>query len=333
MDEKKWYILQYLLPAQLSKNSGAAKGIELFNKINNTTLEIFAPVVTQVINRKGKFVKRELPLAYQYVFVRGVFSEIKQLCTTSGKFAFLLNRVGENRYATVTDRQLDSFKIIAHGYGNELPFFALEDIDLEEGDKVEVVEGSFPGLVGTFMPRPRSKSGDLVLAVSQNLGTVVYDIQAKYVRVLEFSATSRRSYDQIDAFVPKLFAGLRSWYSREPISDKIKTEIEVFCRRMDGVKIPNAKLDAKLQVLLLASYIITGKSELAAEANARLTAKIGKVTSAYTLGLIALLESVTTGDAARFIAGKGHITTDADSASKAARQLADEYAFYNPYFS
>ena len=207
--------------------------------------------------RNGKIQQRHTPFTYQYLFVRGTLEAVKQLCDYTRRFVFLLNRSADRqRYATLTDQQMQMFRIIAAGYSNSLPFLSLDDIDLEEGDKVEIVEGAFPGLVGYYIPHPKSKSGDIMLAVSQNLGTVVYDIPAKYVRILEFSKTSRRGYDQIDAFVPRLFAALRHHHAGLPLTPAMLSHLHLFTRRMSTAKITNPKIDAKLQALLAAAFTL-----------------------------------------------------------------------------
>lgn len=120
------------------------------------------------------------------------------------------------------------FQIIAKAYENRLPYYSLQDIDLESGDLVEVVNGDFPGLVGTYIPRPKSKSGNIVLRVDQNLGTVAYDIKVSDVRVIEFARDSKRAYDQIDAFVPRLLKALRAQHDGDRMSGALVAQLSVF---------------------------------------------------------------------------------------------------------
>ena len=257
VEEKQWYILQHILTSSSALRDTAAQAVQKFNHHTGNNLEIFAPTITKMTVRRGKIQQRHAPFTYQYLFVRGTLEAVKQLCDYTRRFVFLLNRSADRqRYATLTDQQMQMFRIIAAGYSNSLPFLSLDDIDLEEGDKVEIVEGAFPGLVGYYIPHPKSKSGDIMLAVSQNLGTVVYDIPAKYVRILEFSKTSRRGYDQIDAFVPRLFAALRHHHAGLPLTPAMLSHLHLFTRRMATAKIPNPKIDAKLQALLAAAFTL-----------------------------------------------------------------------------
>lgn len=277
VEEKQWYILQHILTSSSALRDTAAQAVQKFNHHTGNNLEIFAPTITKMTVRRGKIQQRHAPFTYQYLFVRGTLEAVKQLCDYTRRFVFLLNRSADRqRYATLTDEQMQMFRIIAAGYSNSLPFLTLDDIDLEEGDKVEIVEGAFPGLVGYYIPHPKSKSGDIMLAVSQNLGTVVYDIPAKYVRILEFSKTSRRGYDQIDAFVPRLFAALRHHHAGLPLTPAMLSHLHLFTRRMSTAKIPNPKIDAKLQALLAAAFTLLATPATPASASASASADADK---------------------------------------------------------
>lgn len=52
---------------------------------------------------------------------------------------------GLARYLSVTDQSMEAFKTVARYYANQIPCFSTEEIDLEEGDYVEVVQGAFRG--------------------------------------------------------------------------------------------------------------------------------------------------------------------------------------------
>lgn len=324
--QRQWYILQHLQPAGATNRHVAAETIDGYNRAHGADLELFAPTMTQLVQRDGQYIRRIVPLAYHYVFVRGTDSRVRQLCRVSGRFAFLMNRGSQRRHATVSDSQLDGMRLIAMHFNNTLPFFDLSDIDLEEGDLVEVVEGAFPGLVGYYMPRNRSNSGDLVLSVSGELGSIVYDIPARYVRVLEFSRKSRRGYDQIDAFVPQLLQALRGYHRRQPLEPSLLTRLTVFCRRMEHAKMPNAKIQAKLMMLIGAAQIILGNAEAARAADLRVRQLLPRVTAAQTLGLHLLLRGVIDNDPAQLIEARQHLT--AATPSHATQALLDELDYY-----
>lgn len=327
-EDKKWFILNHFEALPAPRRQTAQTCIDRFNSAGDSQLELFAPTFVKAVNINGRQIKREQPLTFHYVFVRGTLDEIKRLCSLSNGFSFVLNRSSEERYATVDDKRMDDFKAIARAYSNSLPFFALDDIDLEAGDKVEIVEGSFPGLVGYYMPKAKSSSGDIILSVTQNLGTVVYDVKAKYVRVLEFSKKSRRSYDQIDAFIPRLLQALRHYHEGVVLSDKEKSDITLFVRRMSVVKIDNHKLDAKLQALLFGAYQILGNIVESKRAKDRFIKISHSVTNEWTEALITLIFSVINKDFAQLESIRNNLEKLTPT-SIFHHNLMDEYAYFS----
>lgn len=327
-EDKKWFILNHFEALPAPRRQTAQTCIDRFNSAGGCQLELFAPTFVKAVNINGRQIKREQPLTFHYVFVRGTLDEIKRLCSLSNGFSFVLNRSSEERYATVDDKRMDDFKAISRAYSNSLPFFALDDIDLEAGDKVEIVEGSFPGLVGYYMPKAKSTSGDIILSVTQNLGTVVYDVKAKYVRVLEFSKKSRRSYDQIDAFIPRLLQALRHYHEGVVLSDKEKSDITLFVRRMSVVKIDNHKLDAKLQALLFGAYQILGNIVESKRAKDRFIKISHSVTNEWTEALITLIFSVINKDFAQLESIRNNLEKLTPT-SIFHHNLMDEYAYFS----
>lgn len=327
-EDKKWFILNHFEALPAPRRQTAQTCIDRFNSAGDSQLELFAPTFVKAVNINGRQIKREQPLTFHYVFVRGTLDEIKRLCSLSNGFSFVLNRSSEERYATVDDKRMDDFKAIARAYSNSLPFFALDDIDLEAGDKVEIVEGSFPGLVGYYMPKAKSSSGDIILSVTQNLGTVVYDVKAKYVRVLEFSKKSRRSYDQIDAFIPRLLQALRHYHEGVVLSDKEKSDITLFVRRMSVVKIDNHKLDTKLQAILIAANHLLGDSAAEAEARRRHSRHSDSITSTWTKALVDLILGIIDKNIG-LIKNNLSILNNTEIYSKYNTLIYTEYLFYS----
>ena len=321
-DLARWFLLNYVSGALMCQKA-VINAVQNFTLQSGRQIELFAPTFVNATQVDGRVVFREKPLTFHYVFVRGKFDDVKELCQMNNGFSFVLNHCGAERYATVDDRTMESFKTIARAYANRLPFYPLDGIDLEEGDTVEIVEGDFPGLVGTFMPRPRSTSGNIVIAVTQNLGTVVYDIKARYVRVLEFSRNSRRAYDQIDAHVPRLLAALRRQQSGQRLTEADIRNLTLFVRRLGQTRIASPKLDAKLQALLRASAYLLGDSSAFAAAQSRLDRLRPSVTSASTQALLHLLDYAVDGQPSHLAAGLRLLTTIPTPSRQDALLLAE----------
>lgn len=328
IEEPRWYVLNHI--GNIPYQDLAGKTIDRFNKTHDTSLELFAPTYVTKEVKDGKACMRRLRLAFHYVFVKGRFDDIKSLCAQNNGFSFLINHSGCERYAVINDAEMKHFREIARVYENCLPFYSLEDIDLEEGDLVEVVNGDFPGLIGTFMPRAKSNSGNVVLMVDRNWGTIAYDIKASDVRVLQFAAKSTRAYDQIDAFVPQLLKAVRSYHSHTPLPTSLSSKINIFCQRLGIVKLNNVKLQAKLFALLSVANFLIGNMESYQVFRERFANLRHSVSNSWTEALILLLFSTTETDINLFKEGFGLIDT-LEASSKFQKQLVEEYSYYRQF--
>ena len=204
----------------------------------------------------------------------------------SSVVAKLVGAASSARYVTVTDADIQAFSIIARAYSNRLPYYNPADIDLLDGDEVEVVSGPFTGLKGTFIARRGTQNGNIVVAATSQIGSIAYDIQADTIRIIRFAKDSRRAYDQIDAFIPRLLDALEAYRADRPLTPAQAASLHVFTRRFAVTEIPGAKLDAKLQALLTVAHEILGNPQESAAARARYEKRLPYVTNPRTLRLL-----------------------------------------------
>ncbi len=324
-DEKQWYILCFI---SKSGKPSPQKYIDAFNREGHS-LELFAPIIRLAHVVNGKVEYKEKLLTYFYVFVKGTFDEIKELCSRrDNNLSFLLDKGSERRYGIINELDMNSFKIIARAHTNTIPFFNIDDIELSEGDIVEVVDGRYSGLRGTFMSKPRSNRGNLVIAATACLGAVVWNIDAKYVRILKFAHDTRRQYDIIDSFIPRLLPVLRKFHLQENLTDKEKTTLSVFNQRMNVVALNNHKLEAKLMATLMCVQTIIGDIEGYKISSTRFDKRKSSVTNPWTKALIELMISVADNDISRLKQAYIVIKSSSDDLTKTRKQLLDEYRFY-----
>lgn len=204
----------------------------------------------------------------------------------SSVVAKLVGAASSARYVTVSDADIQAFSIIARAYSNRLPYYNPADIDLLDGDEVEVVSGPFTGLKGTFITRRGTQNGNIVVAATSQIGSIAYDIQADTIRIIRFAKDSRRAYDQIDAFIPRLLDALEAYRADRSLTPSQAASLHVFTRRFAVTEIPGAKLDAKLQALLTVAHEILGNPQESAAARARYEKRLPYVTNPRTLRLL-----------------------------------------------
>ena len=257
---------------------------------------MFAPTYIVKDEKDGAVQFKTAKLTFHYVFVRGTLEEVKLLCGQNNGFSLLIDRGSSERYAIIEDKAMDNFRNIANAYKNCLPYLPLQEIDLEAGDLVEVVKGDFPGLVGTYIPNAKSKTGNIILQVFNNVGTVAFNVKVSDVRVLEFSANSTRANDQIDAFLPTLFQALRYYNKKEYLPTSLAAKLTVFQGRMEIVRLNNRKLDARLQAMLYATNKILGHVDAARVAMEHYEKVKESVTNQWTEAANQLLLAVVAND-------------------------------------
>ncbi len=328
-DTPRWYVLNFI---GSSARDLAQKAIDRYNAAAANPLELFAPTYVVREERQGELKFRTVSLTFHYVFVRGPFDDVKSLCALSNGFSFLIDRGSQDRYAIIDDRKMAHFKNIARAYKNCLPYFPIDQIDLEAGDLVEVVSGDFPGLVGYYMPRPKSTSGNILLNVFNNVGTVAFDVRATDVRVLEFARRTTRANDQIDAFVPHLLKALRLYAAGDPLTTPLAAKLSAFCGRLGAARINNRKLDARLQALLYAANHIIGNTAEARRHLTRYHDLSPAVTNPWTRALITLILTLTAAPdtATTQLRATYHTLTQLTPTSKSQHDLLTEYLHHLP---
>ncbi len=321
-----WFVLNFI-PLSQSKKETSEAIVARYNAAEQADLEIFAPSILLMEVEGNKIVEKQKPLTYHYVFVRGELETVKNLCSQSNGFSFLLNHSSEERYATVSEADMYAFRIIARTHQNRLPFYDISHIDLQEGDRIEILGGDLNGLKGTLMPVAKSKNSNIVIAASSELGAIVWNVKPSHVRILEFAKNCKRPYDLIEAFTPKIYEALRTFHSGVALSEKEIASLSVFCRRMEATKLDNHKLDAKLSAMLLAAFTILGDRAAAEKASARFQKYQHTVTNPWTRALITLLLSISSGTTAPLPSVLSTLP-QSSSTSKAQNLLLAEYRHY-----
>lgn len=289
-----YYVLNYISSAP-GRRKSVEQIVENFFGADNAP-EVFAPTFVELVRRDKDVKPVERPLLFHYIFIKASEEDAYRLCTALNGFSFVIDHTGHRRHLMVDDSTVEAFRIIARLHGNRLPCYAVDSITLEEGDRVEIVDGPFAGLIGTYVSRKGGKQGNILISVTQKLAAVVYDIKADYVRVLEFARDSKRAYDQIDAFVPRLLKAIEMHRQGKPLTPKIASPLALFCRRFEVTKLSNPKLDAKLQGLLSAAATLIGDTPLARSAMERYLRLRHEITNPWTQLLVDLSLAEVTGN-------------------------------------
>lgn len=292
-------------------------------------LAVFAPtVISMRRNADGSYVRHSIPLLFHYVFVKGELSKVKKLCSEPNGLSFVLQRSGDaSRPAIVSDREIQAFSIIARSLAGKLPVILASDVELIDGDEVEVISGPFQGLGGIFHPRRGSNTGSLTVTSGAGLTALVTDIPVDMLKVVRFASGTRRPYDLIDAFTPRLLTALRPYGTGRLLDPLVLAPLVSFTRRLDQASIPNPKLNAKLQLHLLGAWTLLGDVERARRSRVLFEASSHQLTNPQSRVLADLITGVIDRDCTRLEQGERLLSTLKPTAMN--NILRTEFEFWN----
>jgi len=326
-DTAQWFVLNFFRQS-FSKSESAQVVVDKFNTNNNWCIELYAPKIIFMEVVDDKIISKEKPLTYHYVFVKGTFCDVKKLCTMPNGFSFLLNASSENRYGIVSDAAMAGFMQIARSYECRLPFYNIEDIDLEKGDYVEVVGGKYSGLKGIFIPKAKSTKGKIVIAATGSLGSIAWDVETRYIRVIQFSRETKRPYDIIDSFIPKLFKAMREYKTTGHLSSRNIGSLSIFCQRMGVVKLEDNKLKAKLSAILMCAQLLLGDHTGYMDSKETFGKYRKLITNKWTTALVSLLVGISENNNDSLIYGWNTIKDMSDKLTESQKQIKEEYKFF-----
>lgn len=164
------------------------------------------------VNRFGKEVMATRKMLYTYIFVRDTEAGVRELKHFIPQLHMLSHPGGDlqgrRRYMTVSDREMDMFRIIADAFSGQLPCYRFDEVDLEEGDLVQVVGGVFDGVEGRLRCTRGREGGQVLLALGNLLLVSTGDIAPQFIRILEFGKGNRHPYRQFETHLPRAVAAL-----------------------------------------------------------------------------------------------------------------------------
>ncbi len=258
-----WYVMTGYALDKMRGIPIAAK-VEKYNVEHGSALEVFAPTFVKVYNEAKEPRRRMLPLVCQYFFVRGRLSQVKDFRSQNTGYNLVYDKADkqpETSYLRLSDEDMSAFRSMALAYKYNMPCFSPSEVDLVACDKVRIVGGEFSGVEGYLVSQQGREGGRVIIKIGEVMAVQTLDINPKYISVLSFAKGSRRMYDKIDSYVPKLRRAM-DYYRRNGELDVMNAAaVSYFITRFGLAEIPTAKMRAKISLLLAASYYLMGDKE------------------------------------------------------------------------
>ncbi len=133
VEEPRWYVLK--------TNSRAEKKVH--ERLVLLGFTVYLPMVTTIKQWSDRKKKIEVPLISSTLFIQSAEADLKKLFTVLG-FHSLLYFLGKP--AIVRDFEIRNLKILLQ---ENVDFDSEDSLDVDPGDKVEVIRGPFQGLIAT----------------------------------------------------------------------------------------------------------------------------------------------------------------------------------------
>jgi transcription antitermination factor NusG len=159
-----WYVVK--------TNSRAEK--KVFERLESLGLEAYLPLVTTIKQWSDRRKKVEVPLISSTLFLHCRESDLKILYSVIG-FHTLLYYLGKP--AKVRDYEIQNLRILLQ---ENLEFEKEEFVNIQEGDKVEVIRGPFQGLIATSLEVSRTHK--LIVEIESLEQRFVVHVPKSYVR-------------------------------------------------------------------------------------------------------------------------------------------------------
>lgn len=256
-DSKAWYVLT------LAESLQAVRRV--FRSVNDIRtqrgeplVEYFLPVCQMKTVRSGRQIVVEQKMLFTYLFVRDTLAGIRQLREHIPGLRLLRHpddRSGDNwRYMTVTNREMAMFRTIADAFAGNLPCYRIDDVNLEDGDRVQVVGGQFDGVEGILRCAPGRAGGQVLLIVGNLLIVSTGNIAPQYIRILEFGSGNRHPYRQFEAHLPRTVRALCRRLAGEAPDEADLAAMQVFTARFALLRPATVNLASSHAGLMLMSY-------------------------------------------------------------------------------
>ncbi len=238
---------------------------ELCSMLDRLPFEYFAPMSEKKMVVKGKDVKRNVPLALNYVFfhtddfqfLRSMIrdmSRVTMLYHSPSRDAKSNTKDTQYRPMTANDREMEMFIKAASFYTQGAPLTVPDRKLMMKGDRVRIIDGPFKGVEGTLISQQGKDGGKVVVSIGDLVSVPTLDISPENIQVIRFAHGNKHIYKKMDSFKPRVEKALKKRSSGEELQEEEKDAIENFIKRFSSVETDTVNTEARLTMLVLLGY-------------------------------------------------------------------------------
>ena len=283
-NEQQWYVL--------SAKDGIRDVERQFERLSavrvargEEPVEYFMPTCIRMSSIFGQARMSRRKLIGNYIFVRDTYKNILEAKLVVESLRLLPHpdhNAGQRAFMTISDHDMALFKALARVYSYELPCLPFGAIDLEVGDKVEIVGGAFDGLCGTLQCSQGRTGGKVLMEIGNLFIAVTPDISPQFIRILQFGKGNRHPYRLFEAHLPRVMQALRHARSHDNergLTTEDVAAMTVFTGRFESLQPATVNIASQHATLMLMSYVALQDKEKIDKWFARCGAILPKVKS------------------------------------------------------
>lgn len=233
--------------------------------LDRLPFEYFAPMSEKKMVVKGKDVKRNVPLALNYVFfhtddfqfLRSMIrdmSRVTMLYHSPSRDAKSNTKDTQYRPMIANDREMEMFIKAASFYTQGAPLTVPDRKLMMKGDRVRIIDGPFKGVEGTLISQQGKDGGKVVVSIGDLVSVPTLDISPENIQVIRFAHGNKHIYKKMDSFKPRVEKALKKRSSGEELQEEEKDAIENFIKRFSSVETDTVNTEARLTMLVLLGY-------------------------------------------------------------------------------
>lgn len=167
---------------------GYKKELDIRDELLKSGFDAYVPMHYTLMTVHGKKVRKQLPAVYGLVFVRGDRKRLLEFRETSPlkPYMFLKSHRlidGTLQYIVVRDDDMDNFRRLNEVKGAELTYYKPEELRLEKGGRIKVMDGPFSGIVGIIQKLPH-KHGKYLVVSLPDVAIAAVSIKPEYIQPL-----------------------------------------------------------------------------------------------------------------------------------------------------
>ncbi len=232
--EERWYVLRVVQPSRSC--------MELLEQEPS----VFYPTYFEKFGKPGHIQTVIRPKISGYAFMRGIRSDVAAFCMSVSGVSMSAVKEGRGkqifyRPMTVGDAEMECFMEAVNKMEGEMKLFDPRDIDLTEGDQIQVVGGPFDGIEGVLIAQQGKDGGMVYIRLNDSLYGSTLQIESSQIRIMAFGKGNRHVYDKLRSVRRRIESAAPVFASGRSISPREQQAFQFFLQRYGDVRLDTTR--------------------------------------------------------------------------------------------